>query len=304
MKIVIAGISGKMGCLLTQEALERGHRVRGLGRSEAKLPKHIQADSRVEFVEMASYFDEDILAKACTGCDAVICAYGIVPHLQLEGQLFLLRAAERANIRKFVTASWSGDYRRLNLGDMESYDPYMCLRAQALLETTIKPIYVFVGVFAETMFASYHPDNVERVWWLNDRVEVLTWGTGDEELTITPMRDSAAYTIEILERDDAEDGGDWMVYSWRTSLREAAQVFTKVTGRPKEIVIEGSLDDLAALEAKERAKGSKLNYWTYLGLSYFVNLLTGRMEGANDSRSAEFPDGCRTSMESWFAASE
>jgi hypothetical protein len=302
MLILIAGITGTMGRLLTHEALERGHRVRGLGRSKAKLPEHMKSDYRIEFVETASYFDDDILVQACMGCDAVICAYGIVPQLQLEGQLFLLRAAEKANIKKFVTACWNGDYRRLKLGDMESYDPLMCLRAQTPLETTIKPIYIFIGVFAETMFARYHPEAVETAWWLSDRREVITWGTGDEQLTITPMRDSAAYTIHLLEREYAENGGDWYLYSWRTSFREASRVFTKVTGKPKEVKIEGSLDDLVALEAEQRAKGSKLNYWTYLGLTYFKNLLTGRLEGATDERNSEFPDECRTSMESWFAA--
>lgn len=302
MLILIAGISGTMGRLLATDALQRGHRIRGLGRQKTKLPENILFDSRVEFVETPNYFDEGILDRACAGCDAVICAYGIVPKLQLEGQLFLLRAAERAGITKFVAASWSGDYRRLKLGDMETYDPYICLRAQTPLETSIKPIYVFVGVFAETMFTSYHPDNVKTTWWLNDRKEVITWGTGDEQLTITTMRDAATYTIRILEREDSAQGGDWLVYSWKTSLRQAAETFAKVTGKPKEISVSGSLEDLAALEARERAEGSKLNYWEYLGWTYFLNLLTGRMEGATDARNADFPDDCRTSAESWFAA--
>lgn len=303
MLILIAGISGTMGLLLTDEAIKLGHRVRGLGRSRAKLPERIQSDSRIEFLETIDYFDEKVLEEACHGCDAVICAYGIVPKLQLEGQLFLLRAAEKMGVKRFVAASWSGDYRKLKLGDVESYDPYMCLRAQAPLETTLKPNFIFVGVFAETMFASYHPDDVKEQWWLHERKEVITWGTGSEELTITPMRDAAAYTIRILEHEDSVRGGDWLVYSWRTSFQHAAEIFTKATGIPKEISIDGSLEDLAALEAKERKKGSKLKYWEYIGLSYFLNLLTGKMEGATDARNAEFPDDCRSTMESWFVAS-
>lgn len=302
MLILIAGISGTMGQLLAHEALKRGHKLRGLGRSKSKLPENIQNDARIEFVETASYFDDDVLEQACRGCDAVICAYGVVPTLQLEGQLFLLRAAERAGVDKFVSASWNADYRKLQLGDMETYDPYMCFRAQAQLESAINPLYLFVGAFAETLFQSYHPDTVNVSWWLNERREVHTWGTGDELLTVTPMRDSAAYTICLLEREDAAEGGDWLLYSFQCSIRQAAVIFEKATGQPKEIVIKGSIGDLEKMEAKERANGSKLNYWEYMISTYWVNLLSGKFEWGADSQNDEFPDECRTSLESWFIA--
>lgn len=300
MLVLIAGITGTMGVLLTGEALKRGHKIRGITRSKSKVPEALQNSSRIEILETPNYFDEDALEKACAGCDAIICAYPIVPRMQLEAQLFLLRAAERAGVKKFVAATWNGDFRRLQLGDMESYDPLICLRTQAALQTTIKPNYVFIGVFAETMFARYHPDSVEETWWMHDRKEVKTWGTGDEPLTVTPQRDAAAYTIHLIERDDAAQGGDWYLYSWRCSLREAAKVFVRATGLPKEIAIQGPVEDLVAMEKDRRAKGSKLNYWEYLGLTYWVNLLTNKLEGAEDDRNEEFPEDCRTDMGEWF----
>jgi hypothetical protein len=51
------------------------------------------------FVESNNYYDTSALEQACQGVDAVICAYGGLPELALDGQLLLLRACERAGIK-------------------------------------------------------------------------------------------------------------------------------------------------------------------------------------------------------------
>jgi hypothetical protein len=214
--------------------------------------------------------------------------------------LFLLRAAERAGVKKYIANSWSGDYRPLKLGDMESYDPYIAFRAQCKLESALVPNFIFIGVFAETMFESYHPSEVKAEVWVSNLNEVRTWGTGDEVFTVTTMRDAAAYTIHILERDEAEHGGDWRVFSFRTSLREATKAHEEATGEASKLVVRGSVSDLEALEAKERAAGSKLNYWEYLGHTYWLNLINGKLEQGTDSQNSWFPDECRTSLVDWF----
>lgn len=98
MLILIAGITGNIGQKAAQAGLERGHQIRGLGRSPDKLDPEIHA--RLEsFVESKAYHDVSALDQACQGVDAVICAYGGMPELALDGQLLLLRAAERAGIK-------------------------------------------------------------------------------------------------------------------------------------------------------------------------------------------------------------
>lgn len=225
LTVVITGVSGHIGQELAKYALHRGHSIRGLSRSKDQISSALLDNPSFEFTALDSYFNEEALFRACQGADAVICATGIKPHLQLEAQLFLLRAADRAGVKKFVANSWSGDYRTLRLGDMESYDPYIAFRAQCKLEAALTPNFIFIGVFAETMFEAYHPAEVKANVWVSSLNEIKTWGTGDEVFTVTTMRDAAAYTIHIVERDEAIHGGDWRVFSTRTSLREAGDAY-------------------------------------------------------------------------------
>lgn len=98
MLILIAGITGNVGKQAARAGLERGHQIRGLGRSPGKLDPALRAGLE-SFVESKTYYDIAALDEAVKGVDAVICAYGGMPELALDGQLLLLRAAERAGIK-------------------------------------------------------------------------------------------------------------------------------------------------------------------------------------------------------------
>ena len=81
-----------------EAALDKGHTVRGLGRNPQQLDKSIL--SRLEHFEKSTgIYDIPALDRAVAGVDAVICAYGFKPEVVIEGQLLLLRAAERAGIK-------------------------------------------------------------------------------------------------------------------------------------------------------------------------------------------------------------
>lgn len=100
MLILIPGITGNLGQQLARAALDRNHQVRGLGRSPGRLDDDDALSRRLEsFVEMKSYYDIPAIDLACCGVDAIVVAYSGKPELQLEGQLILLRAAERAGIK-------------------------------------------------------------------------------------------------------------------------------------------------------------------------------------------------------------
>lgn len=98
MLILIAGITGNIGKQAASAGLQRGHRIRGLGRSPAKLDDELSAGLE-SFVVSDNYYDIAALERAVKGVDAVICAYAGLPELALDGQLLLLRAAERAGIK-------------------------------------------------------------------------------------------------------------------------------------------------------------------------------------------------------------
>lgn len=98
MLILIAGITGMVGQPCAKAAIARGHQVRGIGRSPEKLPADIRQDLE-SFVVSSGIYDISALDRAVANVDAVICAYGFLPEVLVEGQLMLLRAAERAGVK-------------------------------------------------------------------------------------------------------------------------------------------------------------------------------------------------------------
>ncbi|KAI2622775.1 hypothetical protein GGS26DRAFT_594064 [Hypomontagnella submonticulosa] len=89
--------------------------------------------SRFEGVTQSTGYDEIAsLDRGCAGVDAIINAYSGRPEPTLEGQLLLLRAAERH----------------------ESYDPFIAFQNHVELTSAIRPIYILSGVFAYVFFAA------------------------------------------------------------------------------------------------------------------------------------------------------
>ena len=98
MLILIAGITGNVGHHAARAGLARGHQIRGLGRSPNKLDQTLAAQLE-SFVTSTTYYDIPALEKAVRNVDAVVCAYSGIPEMALDGQLLLLRAAERAGVK-------------------------------------------------------------------------------------------------------------------------------------------------------------------------------------------------------------
>jgi hypothetical protein len=151
MLILIAGITGNIGQYAAHHALNLGHGVRGLSRSPDKLDSAI-SDKCESLVRSSSYGDVESLDRACTGVDAIICAYSGTPELHLDGQLPLIRAAERAGIRRYLSASHNNDWRKVNMGHMPVYDSVRMFHIQVALTSTIRPLHIFSGTFLDVLF--------------------------------------------------------------------------------------------------------------------------------------------------------
>jgi hypothetical protein len=151
MLILIPGATGRLGVCLVRSAIRRGHRVRALGRSALKMPQDLR-DQLENFVEITGFGDGAGFKKGCTGADAIVVAWNEDPRLVLEGQLALLRAAKRNGIKRFHAVSWNTDWEDMPLGVIKSYDPMICFARQALLTSSIKPLYTFCSVLAMTLF--------------------------------------------------------------------------------------------------------------------------------------------------------
>lgn len=277
MLVLVVGATGNIGQHLIDSLLVRGHQVRALARDPSKIPAE-KLKKLESFVSSKSYYDIDALDRACAGVDAIICTYAGIPQLQLDAQLILLRAAERAGVTRFIPATWNYDWRDMAIGTHESYDAYISLRRHIDISSTIRPIYIFTGILAEVLFSvpghgDFSPKN-HGVWDPTSKTMQI-YGTGKEPWHWTTERDAAEFTAELVQRDDADQGGFWTVCSGVNTLPEMATAYERVKGFKVDIQYKGTLDDLRATALKAREQGSVKNYWDYIGWFYQLYTVDG-----------------------------
>ncbi|KAM0562176.1 hypothetical protein ACHAPJ_002621 [Fusarium lateritium] len=254
MLLLIIGITGDLGQRLAREAIARGIQVRGLARNPDKLKPEI-SEKLDGFVRSQSYGDILALDQAMVGVDAVICAYTTDPILFLDGNLAVLRAAERAQVKIFVASSFTNDWTNLQRGDFPVYDPLMSFSDQAELTSPVKPVFIVNGTFAEWLIPAEGP--IKRTYYGNADKSPASW---------TTMDDAAAYTIEILLNNQEVregKGGVFRIRSGEHSLRDQASILEKATGERMELVTGGALED-ADKALEEARKKNPYNFWGYV----------------------------------------
>jgi nucleoside-diphosphate-sugar epimerase len=259
MLVLVAGATGNIGQHLIDSLLVRGHQVRVLARNSSKLPAQ-KLEKLEAFVTSRNYYDIDALDLACTGVDAVICTYTGIPELQLDAQLLLLRAAERAGVTRFIPASWNYDWRDMSLGMQESYDPIISFRRHADLSSSIRPIYIFSGVLAEVLFSvpghgDFSPKN-HGVWDPESNTMEI-FGTGEEPWHWTTEKDAAEFAAEIIQLDDAPQGGFWSLCSGVNTLPEIAAAYERVKGPKVDVQYKGTVSDLRERALERESRGRK-----------------------------------------------
>ncbi|KAH6951243.1 hypothetical protein BKA56DRAFT_638553 [Ilyonectria sp. MPI-CAGE-AT-0026] len=256
MLVLIAGISGNMGKRLAIAATTRGLEVRGIGRDASNVPDGIDLES---FVTSTSYYDVPAIEKAVNGVDAIICAYASTPVLDLDAHLILLRAAERAGIKIFVSASWNNDWTKNRLGEFEHYDAHIAFRHHAAITSPIKPVYLLNGFFADLLFTPAGPGGFDAT----SHIPALKYWGDDPTLKFwwTSQDDAAAWTIEILFNEDVQDGkgGVFRFRSGEVSLKELATAYHKATGTKVKAVCAGSIEDI---EQQALALNAFKGVWT------------------------------------------
>lgn len=277
MLVLVAGATGNIGQHLIDSLTKRGHQVRALARNSSKLPAE-RLEKLEVFVSSKSYYDIDALDHACANVDAVISAYAGIPELQLEGQLLLLRAAERAGVTRFISASWNYDWRDMSLGMQESYDPYISFRRHVDISSSIRPIYIFSGVLAEVLFSipghgDFSPKN-HGVWDPASKTMEI-YGTGQEVWHWTTEKDAAEFAAELIQRDDAAQGGFWTLCSGVHTLPELAMAYERVRGSKVDIQYKGTVSDLREKALEARKQGCAKNYWDYIGWFYQLYTVDG-----------------------------
>lgn len=299
MLILVAGVTGNLGQDMALAVVNAGHSARGFGRNPSKLPESVS--SKLEsFVQCESYHDIPALDKACAGVDAVICTYTPKPDAALDSQLLLLRAAERAGVKRFHGSSWNLDWSNLPLGEHELYDSYISFLYQARNDSPIKPLFTSVGVLAKTFFAVPGAGKLEgdAAFWVRGedgkrRINVI--GTGDEKFDFTPEEDAAAFTVALITSEHAEKGGMYYFCSDSFSLKQWKETHERVTGKEVEFNMTGLTGEMAEgivqkMRAEARAAGEvHERFWQYIGLVYVKYMLNGEL-GQKRSDLDMFPE--------------
>lgn len=308
MLILVPGATGNVGREVVRAALERGHQVRALGRSPHKLASDLRGKLE-SFVETKGWDDIPSLDRGCAGVDAIVCCYGPQPSLALEGQLLLLRAAERAGIKRFHAASWNLDWSELPLWENESYNPYICFAAQARLTSPVKPIYTFCGVLAMTLFGvpgagALEGDSALWIHLPNGERQINIIGRGETKTPFVTEHDAANFSVAVTTSDEAEKGGCYQFCSDEFTVKELAETYEKVRGKKVHLNHVMSYDDCVSLlkkqRAEARAKGEEYLRWMqYIGLAYAEKFESGDLNATNRD-GPRFPDVKRMSIEEYI----
>ncbi|OHE97729.1 hypothetical protein CORC01_06934 [Colletotrichum orchidophilum] len=301
MLVLVAGVTGNIGQKLIDALHARGHQVRGLARNPSKLTDARRAKLE-DFIVAKNHYDIEALDRACKGADAVISAYGVSPtELAFDGQLLLLRAAERANINRFILSTWNNDWSRDPLGKHESYDPYIAFRRIAELSSPIKPLYIFTGALAEVfwVFPDHPYGSVERNGYWNGADKSLSfWGDGNVKIPWTTEQDAAEFSAAIISRDDAVEGGFWNTVSGVHTVREFAAAYEKVKGKKVGLKTRGTDEDLKALAFEGRKAASSREFYKYSG--FFFQLYTNNGSWDMEKIDNEKLDVRPTSLEDFL----
>ncbi|KAL2827162.1 hypothetical protein BDW59DRAFT_160447 [Aspergillus cavernicola] len=300
MLILIVGITGALGRHLALAAFARNYTVRGLGRSPKSLAPDIE--SRLEsFIELQSYYDMATMERACYGVDAIICALRSTPELELDAQILLLRAAEKAGVKTFVASTWNNDWTRIQFGDWEHYDAHISFKRLADMTSQINPVYLFIGTFAEYLyeFTCFPLQDKED----NSGKELTYWENPDMELDWTSMRDGSEFTLEILNKESVKqgEGGCFSFRSGVTSPKDLALTYEKVKKIKVELVCGGSETELEALAVASRKDTAIKDYFIYAIYFYHLFILRRSWSLVN---LEDLPEIRRTSLEEVVAALE
>ncbi|ATY10762.1 NmrA family protein [Amycolatopsis sp. AA4] len=262
-KVLVAGATGMLGSEIAASLLRRGARVRALVR-----PESAGAEAARTLKEHGAEIVQGTLdrpGRALEGVDVVVSAVQGGPAVVVDGQLALLRAAEKAGVSRLIPSDFAVDLFRLDDGDNVFLDDRRKAH-EAFAGTEVQVTSVLNGAFHEVMTAPF----LEIVDW--DRGTFSYWGDGDEPCDFTTVADTAAYTAAVALEEDVS--GPVRVAGDVLSMKDFHAALERGSGRNLALKRLGSTEDLAA-EIKRR-KSAASGPTDYVALQYVWAMVTGK----------------------------
>jgi hypothetical protein len=171
------------------------------------------------------------------------------------------------------------DWTKLQWGGAPYYDLFIALRQQLALSSPVKPLYIFVGILAETFFSvpghgGFAPES-HGVWDPNPSTRrAVIWGTGNEKWQITTEQDCAEFTAELVT-DLTKEVGCYRFCSLEYSTRDMAKIYQDIRGVPVEIEHAGTIEQLKTVADQSKNEMGIQRFWEWMGYYYQYYELDG-----------------------------
>jgi len=270
--VFVAGATGMLGARIVESLLRRGARVRALVRAGTAADKRAVLDASASANENLQIVQGDILdpvdqlARIVDGAEVVISAVQGGPDVIINGQVNLLRAAERAGVLRMMPSDFGVDLQRLDYGDNDFYD----LRKkadEAFATSRVRPVYLFNGAFPEFV--------IQPISGLVDfeKNTFSYWGDGDQPIDFTTIRDTAEYTAAAV-LDPTVAGRKVCVAGQVLTMKQFHEAVEQGSGQSLEIRHLGTTVELRA--EIERRKATAQSLFEYIALQFQWVFATGK----------------------------
>lgn len=220
-RVLVAGATGYLGRFVAREFKRRGHCVRALARSPAKLD-----DLRGELDEIvrAEVTRPETLSHVCDGIDVVFSSVGITRQrdaltfqdVDYQGNKNLLEVAKRAGVKKFIYVSVLDGPALTHLAIVRAHEDFVAeLKTSGMDYAVVRP----TGYFSD----------MEEVLKMARRGRVYLFGRGDTQVNPIHGADLALRCVDMLDeagQEIAVGGPD--ILTWR----EIAELALQTLGKP------------------------------------------------------------------------
>lgn len=222
--VLVAGATGYLGGFVARELKSRGHFVRALARSVAKLED--RKDELDEIVE-GEITRPETIAGICDGIDVIFSSVGITKQkdkltfrdVDFQGNLHLLEVAKKAGVKKFIYVSVFNGPDLLHLDIVKAHEDFVqVLKASGMDYAVIRPTGYFsdMGAFFE----------------MAKKGRVYLFGTGDNRINPIHGSDLAVACVDAMagHRQEIDVGGPEIL-----TIREIAALALETQAKPVRI---------------------------------------------------------------------
>ncbi|MGH3279351.1 MAG: NmrA family NAD(P)-binding protein [Trebonia sp.] len=265
--VFVAGATGRLGRKVVDSLRRRDVQVRALvrpGNSEGL--RAFDHDPAIEVFVGDIRDPVDRLARALQGADVVVSTVYGYGEVIIDGQVNLLRAAEKAGVSRWIPSDYSLALDRLDYGDNDLVD----LRkkaGEAFRGSSVASTPILIGAYLEVV----HMPFFKWVDW--DAGTFSYWGDGEQPVDFSTYSDTAEWTAEVA-LDPSAAGRTVRLVGEVLTLKELHQAMERGSGRRLKSRHLGTTDELHA--EIERLKAAGADLFDYLPLQYTLAMVTGK----------------------------